>query len=221
MMKYCNNCKVNYKNDITSCLICHSNLDEINDNYEDNYPSYVKRSMFKKYFYNSFLLLNIISIIVNIFIDYSFNNKLHYSLIVSSSNLYLIIFLKLLLNNKSYIIKSFQLTFINIIYIILLGHIIKSTSWAIDIVFPSLLILNTIILLITTFVKSNNWQKYAVFLLLSILSNILIILLNIFKLTTITWLVTTSFLLGLIMVLFLLIFTPKDIKEEIKRRLHL
>lgn len=221
MMKYCKNCDVKYKSDINKCLICNSTLEELNNGFEDNYPTYVKKGVFKKHFYNFFLLLNIISIIATLFVDYSVNKSLYFSLIVSSSNIYLIIFLKLILSNRSFVLKSFRLTFINVSYIILLGHILRSVSWALDIVFPSMLILNTLILLITTFVKRNNWQKYFIFLLISVLSNLLIILLNIFNISNTTWLITTSFLLGLSVLIFLLIFTPKDVKEEIKRRFHL
>jgi len=220
-MKFCKTCNIKYKNDISNCLICNDILIEINNDYVNNYPTYIKENMFKKYFYNIFLILNIISIVTTLFIDYSYNNSFFFSLIVSVSNIYLIVFLKLLFNNKSYVIKSFQLTFINVVYLITLGHILNDITWAIDIVFPSLLILNTIILLITTFVKSKNWQKYAIFLLISVLSNILIIILNVLNITTIKIFINISFLFGLLVIISLLIFTPKNIKEEIKRRLHL
>lgn len=222
-MKHCDNCKISYKNDLDVCLICGDDLrtDEDHLTLEYNYTKYVKESVFKKYFLKSFILLNIVSILVTLYIDYTLNKSLSFSLIVGVSNLYLIFFVKVALNNKSIVIKGIEFLFLSAVYFILLGISIDSYDWVIDLVLPFILIANTLMLTIMSLVKRNDWQKYAVFLLISIFANILIILINILGFSQIKWAITASFLYGVATLISLLIFTPKNVKEEILRIFHL
>lgn len=219
-MSYCKNCEITYKTSLEKCLICGDNL-EHEENLSYNYQAHKHVSPIKKYFLKAFILLNIISILVTLTIDYIDDSQLYFSLIVSLCNLYLIIFLNLLFNHYSVIKKLFTSIFLGSTLIVLIGILIKDYHWAIDIVLPFLFISNTLMLTITLFVKRNVWQEYALFLILSVFSNILIVLLNVFNISNTSWAITVSFFYGISTLLGLFIFTPKDIKEEFLRRLHI
>lgn len=219
-MSYCKNCEISYKNSLEKCLICGDTL-EHEDNLTYNYQEHKRVSPLKKYFLKTFILLNIISIIVTITIDYINNGQLYFSLIVSLCNLYFIIFLNLLFNHFSVIKKIFASIFLSSTLIVIIGIIIKDYHWAIDIVLPFLFISNTLMLSITIFVKRKDWQDYALFLILSALSNILIVIINILNISNDTWAITVSFFYGISTLLGLFILTPKNIKEEFLRRLHI
>lgn len=219
-MSYCKNCEIEYKTNLDKCLICGDNLNnEVELKF--NYQPYVKESMFKKYFLKAFMLLNILSIIITISIDYVYDQTLYFSLIVSLCNLYFILFLTIIFSHHSFERKVFNSVFLSSILVILIGIIIKNYHWAIDLVLPFLFISNTLMLTIITFVKRKTWQDYAPPLMLSILANILVILLNFFNISVVKWPILVSFFYGLSTLLGLMIFTPKDIKEEFIRRLHI
>lgn len=219
-MSYCKNCEITYKTNLEKCLICGDILDH-EEHSVDNYPKHKRVSPLKKYFLKSFILLNIISIIVTLTIDYLDDSNLYFSLIVSSCNLYFIFFIKLLFNHFGVIRKIFSSVFLSSTLIVIIGIIIKDYHWAIDIVTPFLFVSNTLMLTITIFVKRKDWQEYALFLILSALSNILIVLLNFLNISNTKWAITVSFFYGISTLLGLIIFTPKNIKEEFLRRLHI
>lgn len=219
-MSYCKNCEINYKAPLNKCMICGDDLTPDLD-LKYHYQKHEKESKFKKNFLKAFILLNVISIFVNLTIDYLYNDKLFYSLIVSASNVYLILFLNLIFNHQSFVKKLFKSIFLSLIYLIAIALLIKDYNWAIDLVLPALLISNTLTLTIITIVKRKDWENYAIFLVLSTFVNIGIFLLNIFNVSETKWLITTSFFYGLSTLLGLIIFTPKEIKDEFLRRLHI
>lgn len=220
MMNYCKNCKIEYKTNLDKCLICGDNLDN-STKLPFNFKEHKKVSSFKKYFINGFILLNIISILVTTSIDYIENGTLYFSLIVSLSNLYLIAFVKLILNHFSVLVKMFTAVFLTSFFLLLFGLVINDYHWAIDIVLPFLFITNTLLLTITIIVRKKHWQSYALYLILSVFTNILIVFLNIFNISNTTWAIAASFYYGISTLLGLIIFTPKNVKEEFLRRLHI
>lgn len=219
-MNFCKNCEIEYKANLSKCLICG---DTLNNNQElpFNFKEHKRESSFKKHFIKAFMLLNIISILVTTSIDYIENGSLFFSLIVSLSNLYLMLFVRLIINHFSVLVKIFTSIFLTAIFLILFGVVIDDYHWAIDIVLPFLFITNTLTLTITIIVKKKNWQNYALYLMLSVLSNILIVLLNVFNISNISWAISLSFFYGISTLLGLIVFTPKNVKEEFLRRLHI
>lgn len=220
-MKYCNSCKVYYDNDLNNCVVCKTQLTLLDDNFNNNYPTYKRKYNVKSFIYKLILFLNILSILSTIFIDYLINAKLTFSLVVSLSNIYFILFLKIILNFKSLLNNLLNLSIINIVYLIALGLLLNNYYWAIDFVLPFLLMLNSLTIFTISLFNYKKRDKYINLIFIGLIFNILIIFVNIFNLSNIKWAINTSFIFGLSLFIFLLIFMPKDMKEELKRRFHI
>lgn len=221
-MKYCENCKINYEKDLKKCLLCGDDLisNEV-DSTINSYPTIKKTKDPLNIIYRTFILLNIISIIVSIFVDYNADKNLSWSLIVSSGNISTLFFLKLLFSESKLVLRIISFLFISLIELIIIGYVSKDPSWAIDIVLPLGSSIITIFLTVVIFSKSKRWQDYAISLIISCIINISLILLNIFNVTVTKWPVLVTFFIGLSTLLLLILFAPKKLKEELLRRFHI
>ncbi|WP_026392163.1 DUF6320 domain-containing protein [Haploplasma modicum] len=221
-MKYCENCKINYEKDFKKCLLCGDDLiSNETDLTVNSYPTIKKTKEPLNIIYRTFILLNIISIIVSIFIDYNADKNLSWSLIVSSGNISTLLFLKLLFSESKLVLRIISFLFISLIELIIIGYLSKDPSWAIDIVLPLGSSIITIFLTVVIFSKSKRWQDYAISLIISCIINISLILLNIFNVTVTKWPVLVAFFIGLSTLLLLILFAPKKLKEELLRRFHI
>lgn len=220
-MKYCKTCKINYEAPIEHCLLCSDSLEVTSELEVNNYPNYRAKSKFSKYFIKGTFLLNIMSIIICLSVNYLVSKNFTWSLIVSVSNLYVILFVRLLLAESKIISRLFLIIAISILELLAIAYLTNDISWAIEIVLPFILMLNTIILVVFTFAKRDNWQDYTLFLILSTLTNMGLIVLPILNVTSINWAIITSFFVGFFTLLLLLIFTPRNLKEEFLRRFHI
>jgi len=219
-MKYCKNCNTYYESSHSHCLLCHNELASVDEKSVSNFAPYIRKKNKYTFFTKSFSLVNIISMIISMFIDYSVNKVLSWSLIVSVGNLYLILFLLTIIRKTRFSYKVINILIISTLEIIAIGFLTDDYHWALDIVFPFILIVNTLFLTIMLIVKRKEWQDYIFLLFGAILFDLLSILLNILKVSNITWAITSSFIFGLITLIALLIFSPKDLKEEFSRRFH-
>ncbi|VEU80881.1 DUF6320 domain-containing protein [Haploplasma axanthum] len=220
-MKSCKNCDIKYDSPVEYCLLCHNELHEDGTPTEYHFQPYKKSKSSISLLFRIFILINLASIIITSFVNYSLSRKLDWSLIVSVSNIYLIILLWIILYSPKFVIKLLGFIVLTTIEILAIGFLIKDHHWAIDIVLPFSLISSTLLLTIVLLSKKNKWQDYISFLLTSIGFNLLVILLNIFKITQIKWAITASFFYGLLTLIGLIIFSPKEVKEEFMRRFHI
>lgn len=220
-MKSCSNCNIKYDSKIEHCLICHTVLnDDSKNDLIDNYPTYKKTKDTNSIINKIVLLVNIVSIIISVFIDFSINKSLSWSLLVSISNIYLIILFRVILSKLRTSLKIINLIILTTLLVVGIGLILEDYHWAIDIFLPFALITNTLTITIIILSRRSKWRDYISFLFISIIMNLLLILLNVFRVTNIRWAVTACFLYGLFTLFSFVIFTPKDLKEEILRRFH-
>lgn len=220
-MRYCKSCKVHYETPLEDCLLCSDKLNHLSEHESYNFPPYKAKSKFTKYFIKGTLFLNVISIIISLSVNYLVSKEFTWSLIVSASNVYILLFVKTLLSDVKFITRLILMITLSILEILAIAFLTSDPSWAIEIVLPFSIILNTIILLIFTFFKKKRWQDYTLFLILSTLTNMGLILLPIFNVTTNNWAIISSFFVGLFTLLALIVFTPKNLKEEFLRRFHI
>lgn len=221
-MKYCKNCDIKYDEPIEKCLLCENHLlDDNTTHTHEHYPTYKKEKRTNEIARRITSLVTIVSIIVVLFIDYSISKKLSWSVIVVASNIYLQFLFMIIFSKIRTSIKIFNLTILTTILVVVIGIIINDYHWAVDIFLPFALIANTISIMIIILSRPKKWRDYISFLITSIFLNLAIIIFNLVNLTNTTWAVTTSFIFGLITLIGFIIFTPKDLKEEIKRRFHI
>ena len=220
-MKYCKNCQIKYDSPINKCLLCQNNLEKIDDDIEiNNFTKHIKKKKTLQIIFKSFIVLNIISIVTTLLINYYSSKQFTWGLIVSISNIFLVLIIGLIISKAKTSTKISGSILLATILTIIISFIIENYHWAIDIVLPFSLIFITFINTIITLSKKSKWQDHISMLLISSFLNIIIFILNIVNVTNTKWAITGSLLYGVITILALLIFSPKDLKEEFLRRFH-
>ena len=150
-MPYCKPCDIHYASSHETCVLCHQTL-ESNDKGHILFPMFKKKATLGP-FIKWFILLNILSIFVNVFLDIQ-DSQLTFSLIVSIINVYAIILISFLYLPDFWALKISKIVLMTLIGLLVLTILIGDFYWLLDYVMPIVLSLNTIFYL--SFVLFNK-----------------------------------------------------------------
>lgn len=220
-MRYCKTCQIHYDTDLIHCIFCNGEL-EIP---EDDQTSYKFKPITKKrhlgFFFRLFVFLNFISIFLSLTIDYLTGMPISWSLVVSSTNVYVIAALFILLYPSFWASKFTKMMVATILVVILIGLSIREVSWAIDYVFPFTAM--SVSLVLTALIISNRkrWFEYFPPLFISILVGLLPGLLILLKVAQVHWPSLVSFIYSAVTLLGIIFLPSKSSREEFKRRFHI
>lgn len=220
-MRYCKTCKIHYDTDLEHCMFCDGDL-EIDDNDQSKYKfKEASKKPKSNFFYRLFIFLNIISVLVSLSIDFVSGTPLTWSLIVSSTNIYTIVLLAILVNPNFWASKFTKIMIVTILVVVLIGLSLRDHSWAVGIVFPLAIASTIFILTILIITNRKKWFDY--FASLAIITVIglvpgLLILLNVLD---IMWPSIVCFSYSAITLLGMIFLPSKNSREEFKRRFHI
>ena len=197
-------------------MLCHNHLeilDESDTSYQ-KFTTYKNIKDSKKIFLKAFTLINIISIVLCLFIDYSTNKNVTWSLLVAVSNVYLIFMLRVSLSKSRLSSKIVGLSFFDNSISCWYWVLINDYHWALDIFLPFALITQTITVIVIIFSRRSKWRDYLSFFNSDTISKHSNNIINILRVTNTTWAVTACFFFGVITFIAFAVFTPKDLKER-------
>lgn len=217
-MRICKKCNLKIKTDSDICPLCQNKL--IGKKEENVFP--IIPNIYKKYltFFKILLFISFIISLLCITADLMIN-KYHFSLFVILGFVCLFIILKTAFNNKESIFKSIlsQLVILSCLSI-LWDYFTGFHHWSITYVIPILCIICSINLAILSIVLKDYLEQEIFYFICTILIGIIPLLFIVIgipnKIPSII-----SILLNLTCFITLLIFKFKDVKEEIKRRMHI
>lgn len=219
-MKYCKTCHVHYDTTLEHCMLCNGEL-ENEDEQEVTYKfNECQKRKTSRFFHRLFIFINIVSILISLYIDFSDGLPLSWSLIVSITNLYAVVMFILLAVPTIWTSKFTKSVIVTIGMVILIGLAIRDHQWALDYVFPFAVMLN--ILLITTLIIFNRkkWFDYFSALIIITLIGLFPGLLNLLKITEVTWPSVACFSYALVTLLGIIFLPSKASREEFRRRFH-
>ena len=217
-MRICKKCNLKIKTDSDICPLCQNKL--IGKKEENVFP--LIPNIYKKYF-TFFKILLFISFIISLLcitVDLTIN-KYHFSLFVILGFICLFIILKTAFNNKESIFKSIlsQLIILSCLSI-LWDYFTGFHRWSITYVIPILCIICSINLAILSIVLKDYLEQEIFYFICTILIGIIPLLFIVIDIPNKIPSVI-SVLFNLICFITLLIFKFKDVKEELKRRMHI
>ena len=217
-MRICKKCNLRIKTDSDICPLCQNKL--IGKKEENVFP--LIPNIYKKYF-TFFKILLFISFIISLLcitVDLMIN-KYHFSLFVILGFICLFIILKTAFNNKESIFKSIlsQLIILSCLSI-LWDYFTGFHHWSITYVIPILCIICSINLAILSIVLKDYLEQEIFYFICTILIGIIPLLFIVIDIPNKIPSVI-SVLFNLICFITLLIFKFKDVKEELKRRMHI
>lgn len=224
-MKKCDKCNIVIETNQHYCPLCHQALiGETDPSFKEIYPEYISdRRKFLPITKKILLFLSLTSIIILGIINITDSSGVYWSLIPIGSIIYFWFVVRVGLFSRRNI--AFRIGLLTILLILLLIYIDYSTlpdnnGWSVDYTMPILLFSCNLAISFIIWLRRLNYRDYFFYLLIVIIFSIVPMILVFFKVVTVAWPAITSFSLAISILLFIIFFFPKSIKEEIKKRFH-
>lgn len=218
-MKRCNNCHINFNTKYRLCPLCQNRL--VGSEYDEVFPDN-KRSKALVLVMKYILFCSIVVLILSSFIEIYFFGILKYTYLILGILLTNYIIVHFTLKNRKNILSLLGKYGLLLIVISLLWYYWIKSSIIIDYIIPGIciceLIFNVVIFII---LRSKYVVNYFSLILLNSILLILPVILIMLDLTTNNILSYISFLLALIILVWLFIFYFDDILEEFAKFLNL
>ncbi len=224
-MKTCDKCNITIETDQKYCPLCHQLLSGKNDaKVKELYPEYISDNRTLLPITKKIIaFVTVMAIVVLLVINLSTGTDKMWSLIPIGSTLYFFILVRFGVLSKQNI--AMRMVLLTMLLISLLILIEKNTDaitgeWAIDYVTPFLLLACNLAISALIWIKRINYRDYIFYLLTIALLSIVPLILYLVKIITIAWPALAAFGLAVFIILFIIFFFPKSIKDEIKKRFH-
>jgi hypothetical protein len=222
-MKYCNQCQISIKTNHEYCPLCHQTL-EVTKTEEviEKYPTYKGtlrpvRDITKKVI----LFLTVTSIIILLIINGISGFHQAWSLIPIGSIVFFWLFMTIGIFSKHNIaFKLFFLTIFTISFVYMVDELSASEGWALDYVMPLLLVSCNVAISLIIWIRRINYRDYISYLLMIVLFSIIPFIFVLLDYIVVVWPTMVAFGLAVFILLLIIFFFPKSIKDEIKKRFH-
>lgn len=222
-MKYCDKCKISIDTNHNYCPLCQQVLEgEVGKGFIEKYPEYV--SVNRKIYpitKKIIMFITLVSIIIILVINLaSYDGKL-WSLIPIGSIFYFWILISVGIFSRHNI--AFRLAFLTSLLIgllILIDEASLQAGWSYNYLMPFLLTTCNLAISVLILIKRIDYRDYILYLLTILILSLVPLVLLFVGIITISWPAITAFALAISILLFIIFFFPKSIKDEIKKRFH-
>lgn len=229
-MKHCDKCNVDIQTNQKYCPLCHQVLEGDSDkDKHEIYPEYVpiNRAVLPltKRIMLFITVVSILSLSMINFFTYQTTPTL-WSLIPIGATLYFWVVVRYGILSTQNI--AFKLAFLTTILLIILNLIDQNYTqepatkgWALNYVTPLALLACNLAISVMIWIKRINYREYLIYLLTILVFSLGPIILGLFKIITVLWPSIAAFGAAMFILLVIIFFFPKSIKNEIKKRFHL
>lgn len=224
-MKKCDKCNITIETHQDYCPLCHQVLSgETDSSFKEIYPEYM--SLRKKLLpttKKALLFSTILSIVILAMINILGFSGSYWSFIPIGSILYFWFVVRIgVLSRRNVAFRLAFLTTLLIGLLILVDYttIMENNGWSVDYLMPILLWSCNMAIAVIIWARRLNYRDYFFYLLIIIIFSLVPLILNIFGVLTVLWPSIVAFGVALFILLFLIIFFPKSVKEELKKRFH-
>lgn len=224
-MKTCDKCKITINTTFDYCPLCHQSLQgNVEEDFIEIYPKTQKaiREILpitkKIIFFTTFFIIFVL-ITMNLFV----NDDSMWSLlpIVSIIWFWLLIRFGVLSRNT----VAFKMAGITVILILLIVFInlnkFSENLWSINYAMPALLTACNLAIFTVMWIRRLNYREYLFHLLMVFVLSIIPLILYFINIIESALPSILTFGISLLTLLFIVIFYPKSIKEEIKKTFHI
>lgn len=228
-MKNCDKCHVDINTNQEYCPLCHQVLSGENDpDFHELYPEYVPlRREVLPLTKKVLLFLTIVSILTLIAINWltwGENNSL-WSLIPIGSILYFWLIVRYgVLSKQNIAFKLFLLTTVLVLILNLIDRVYgdpATRGWALDYVTPLAFLACNLAISVIIWVRKINYRDYIFYLITIMVFSLIPIVLALTSVIKIVWPSVAALGAAIFILLFIIFFFPRSIKDEIKKRFHI
>ncbi|MCK4551667.1 MAG: hypothetical protein KAU02_02030 [Tenericutes bacterium] len=224
-MKKCDKCGITINTKQQYCPLCHQVLNgETYTDFKEVYPEYVSlRRQVLPITKKILLFFTIISIIILGIINIADRSGVYWSFIPIGSIIYFWFLVRVGVFSRRNI--AFRIALLTVLLILLLIYVDYSTTiendgWSTNYVMPILLLSSVLAITFIIWLRRINYRDYFFYLLIILTFSIVPLILAFANVVTVFWPSITAFGAATFILLFIIFFFPKSIKEEIKKRFH-
>lgn len=224
-MKECNQCKIKIETHQSYCPLCHQTLTGFTDtNYEELYPMKpdVKDHIPKRTI-DIFFYISVLSIIVLEVINLATWNSGFWSLIPIGAIIYVFTLIRFSVLSKVNSMKRITLTslFLFLILLFLNYYTNRETLWSIDYLLPSIIMANNFTIMLIMLIRNKPFKEYVLSLFLLVLLSLVPLLVYYFGYTEVVIMPILTIAQGLLILLFMIVFYPRILKEVLQKTFHI
>ncbi|MDD3125991.1 MAG: DUF6320 domain-containing protein [Candidatus Izemoplasmatales bacterium] len=226
-MKYCDKCHVDVLTNQKYCPLCHQVLQgEHDDTWIEPYPKFIPlRREILPLTKKIILFITIVAIVTLLVINLTVWEGKLWSLIPIGSILYVFMIVRYGVLSRQNI--AFKLALLTTVLILLLNMIDQQFTedgykgWAINYVTPLALLSCNVAISAIIWIRRIDFRDYIFYLLAIMVFSLVPIILCLFNIITVAWPSIAALGLAIFILLIIVFFFPKSIKDEIKKRFHL
>lgn len=220
-MNRCKACNIKIIDNVDHCPLCNSVLEQSGE-CEDRYPNIPKKQRAVSLVRRIIIFLAIFVSAINLYIDFSHDYNIHYSLIVVAGCFYgvgcMLAFTK---QGAGYRKRTFVLSFFGLVLVFVIDVVIGYTGWSLNYVLPGIYIYIAVAMLVLMIVNNRSWQSYLILQLgMTLLSGLSLILIPM-GIITVPILSVIAFGLCLFSFLGCYIIGGPKASHEMRRRFHI
>ena len=220
-MSRCRQCNVKILDDAQICPLCKCVVEQ-EEEMENAYPDIRLRARKLNLAVRIFLFAAILMEALFIYLDWKYDNCIRWSVITGAGFAYLYFVAKfaVLNDNAGYRSKFLALTFLGVLYVILIDFVIGYHGWSVNFVLPGGLLLVDAFILALMFINRRNWQSYIMLEIGMIFLSAVPLLLRWLNIVTETFISGFAFAVSVFLFLGTLIIGDRRARSELKRRFH-
>ncbi|MDD3478515.1 MAG: DUF6320 domain-containing protein [Candidatus Izemoplasmatales bacterium] len=224
-MKHCDQCQITIETNHLYCPLCHQVLKGEGDpSVPEVYPETISMTREVLPLTKKIILFStMVAILTLAGINWATFDGNYWSLIPIGATLYFWAIVRYGVLSRQNI--AFKLAFLTTILVIILNLIDMNVGdhigWALDYVTPFALLACNLAISMIMWIKRMNYRDYLFYLFTILIFSLVPLFLYFFHVSSILWPALTAFATALFMILFLVIFFPKPMRDEIKKRFHL
>ncbi|AIO17979.1 hypothetical protein KQ51_00075 [Candidatus Izimaplasma bacterium HR1] len=223
-MKECNKCKITIATHYTYCPLCHQTLTgEVDPKFEELYAVKEHVDHIPKKTYNIFLFIGAISIIVLGVVNLATMKYGFWSLIPIGAIIYIFFLLRYSILSRINAMKRVTVTGITLFLLLLFINIFtdRQTLWSVDIILPSLIMTNNFAVSLIMLIRNRDFKEYALSLLLLVLFSSVPLIAYYTGLSGNVILPIFTIAQGISILIFMVVFYPKILKEVLQKTFHI
>ena len=220
-MSRCRQCNVKILDDTQICPLCKCVVEQ-EEEMENAYPDIRLRARKLNLAVRIFLFAAILMEALFIYLDWKYDNGIRWSVITGAGFAYLYFVAKfaVLNDNAGYRSKFLALTFLGVLYVILIDFVIGYHGWSVNFVLPGGLLLVDAFILALMFINRRNWQSYIMLEISMIFLSAVPLILVWLGIGTETFISGFAFAVSVLLFVGTLIIGDKRARSELKRRFH-
>jgi len=219
-MKYCKTCEIHYNTTLEHCMFCDGDL--IDDKKPTTYKfTPVKKRKHQSKWFRLFVMLNIASIFITLGLNWFNDHTITWAFTVSAANIYSIFLALMLFSHSIWSAKLTKIILTSILGLFLIGLSLNDYDWALDFVFPFVILGQMITLSLVIVFNHKKWLDVSMNLLFMALIGLTPGLLIIFNVTQTNWPSLICISYAFIVLLSMILLPSKENREEFKSRFHI